>query len=245
MFASVFFSAYSHSDFFGKLILGSLFSLSIICWVVLIYKVRQTKKVKHISFSFEKAFEHKMNRILSVSLEEFPRPEANTLHPFGEIFLSLKQKTLDILNKNHFFALQEKKEEKEDAHNYLSESDLGIIESHVLTTVSSQNKKLEKHLFILSTIVTLAPFLGLLGTVWGILITFSELQTGASIGSSTAVLGGLATALVSTVLGLVIAIPALISHNYLKNFLKHYSSDMEDFLYRLLSTIELQYRKPE
>lgn len=240
MFASVFFSAYSHSDFFGKLILASLFSLSIICWVVLIYKVKQTKKVKQVSFSFEKAFEQKLSRVLTLSIDELPKSEVNTLHPFGEIFLSLKQKTLDILNKNRFF-----REEGDKSHHYLSETDLGIIESHVLTTVSSQNKKLEKHLFILSTIVTLAPFIGLLGTVWGILITFSELQTGASMSSSTAVLGGLATALVSTVLGLVIAIPALISHNYLKNFLKHYSSDMEDFLYRLLSTIELQYRKPE
>jgi biopolymer transport protein TolQ len=114
----------------------------------------------------------------------------------------------------------------------------------VLTTISKEHKFLEKHLFILPTIVTLAPFIGLLGTVWGILISFSEMQGGASLSSSTAVLGGLATALVSTVLGLVIAIPAIVAYNLVKNNLKHYTSDMEDFLYKLLSTIELQYRKP-
>ncbi|HSX12367.1 MAG TPA: MotA/TolQ/ExbB proton channel family protein [Rhabdochlamydiaceae bacterium] len=239
MLASVFFSAYSHADFFGKLILASLFGLSIICWVVLVYKVKQTKKIKKISASFEKAFQPHLNRLLA--LEDVAGE--TTQQPFGRIFLSLKQKTLDILNKNHFFAAQEKKELNK-SEIYLSQTDLEIIESHVLTTISSENKQLEKHLFILSTIVTLAPFIGLLGTVWGILISFSEMQSGGSVHSSTVVLGGLATALVSTVLGLVIAIPALISYNYLKNSLKHYSSDMEDFLYKLLSTIELQYRKP-
>ncbi|HSX03656.1 MAG TPA: MotA/TolQ/ExbB proton channel family protein [Rhabdochlamydiaceae bacterium] len=241
MLASVFFSAYSHADFFGKLILAGLFSLSILCWVVLIAKVKQTKKVKKMSSSFEKAFQPNISRLLALSIEDIAG--ANTEQPFGKIFLSLKQKTLDLLNKNHFFATQEKKE-IDKSEVYLSQTDLEIIESHVLTTISSENKNLEKHLFILSTIVTLAPFIGLLGTVWGILISFSEMQSGATVNSSNAVLGGLATALVSTVLGLVIAIPALVSYNYLKNNLKHYSSDMEDFLYRLLSTIELQYRKP-
>lgn len=244
LFASVLYSAYSDSDFFGKLILFSLLSLSVISWVVLIYKMRETKRVKAVSSSFEKAFEPKMGKILGLSIEELPSPShKETPHPYGAIFLSLKQKTLDILNKNHFFAYQENSA-PDKAGVYLSQSDLEIIESHVLTAISSENKQLEKHLFILSTTVTLAPFLGLLGTVWGILITFSEMKTGASMSSSTAVLGGLATALISTVMGLVIAIPALIAYNYLKNSLKHFSSDMEDFLYRLLSTIELQYRKP-
>jgi biopolymer transport protein TolQ len=102
---------------------------------------------------------------------------------------------------------------------------------------------LEKDLFILSTSVTLAPFLGLLGTVWGILVTFSELQAGSSAGSNTAIIGGLSTALSTTVLGLVIAIPALIAYNYLKNNLRMFTSDMEDFLHNLISTLELQYRK--
>ncbi|MGE3535379.1 MAG: MotA/TolQ/ExbB proton channel family protein, partial [Parachlamydiales bacterium] len=129
------------------------------------------------------------------------------------------------------------------AQVYLSPTDLEILETHVLTTVSAQKKGLEKNLYILSTIVTLAPFLGLLGTVWGILVTFSELHSGGSVGSNMAVLGGISTALATTVLGLIIAIPALVSYNYLKSALGNYSSDMEDFLYRLLSAIELQYRK--
>ena len=81
------------------------------------------------------------------------------------------------------------------------------------------------------------------GTVWGILITFSELQKGGSISSNAVVLGGLSTALTTTVLGLLIAIPALIAYNYLRNVNKEFYTEMHDFSHLLLSTIVLQYRK--
>jgi biopolymer transport protein TolQ len=115
----------------------------------------------------------------------------------------------------------------------------------VTATISAQNKALEKNLFMLSTIVALAPFLGLLGTVWGILVMFSGLHDGGGIGSNTSILGGLSTALATTVLGLIIAIPALVAYNYLKNHLRNYATDMDDFLTNLISQIELQYRKVE
>ena len=146
-----------------------------------------------------------------------------------------------MLNKNLFFAKQAAK----DQTVYLSPADLELIESYGSTKISSQMKILDKNLFILSTIATLAPFLGLLGTVWGILITFAQLHQGASASSNSVMLGGLSTALATTVLGLVIAIPALVSYNYLKNTTKKLSSDMEDFLSDLLSTLELQYRKSD
>jgi biopolymer transport protein TolQ len=225
------FSAYFQADFFGKCIFFGLFALSILCWVVLIYKFLQVRKAKRLAFVFERAFEKNKERLLNLSIEK-------QKHPFAHVFQALKQKTLEILNKNYYFA-----EEKEVV--YLTPNDLELLESHVLTTISSEAKQLEKNLFILSTIVTLAPFLGLLGTVWGFLVTFSELQGGASAFSNAAILGGLSTALATTVLGLLIAIPALISQNWLRNSCKYLASDMEDFLYKLLSTLELQYRKPQ
>ncbi|NGX59913.1 MAG: Biopolymer transport protein ExbB [Chlamydiae bacterium] len=224
------FSAYFQADFFGKCIFFGLFALSILCWIVLIYKTHEVRKAKHQALAFERLFEKNKERLL-----HFPIKQQK--HPFAQVFLALKQKTLEILNKNHFFA-----EEKEIV--YLTRSDLELLESHVLTTISSEAKRLEKNLFILSTIEKLAPFLGLLGTVWGILVTFSHLQGGAGVSSNNEMLGGLSTALATTVLGLLIAIPALISHNWLRNSFKYIASDMEDFLYKLLSTLEFQYRKP-
>lgn len=234
--SNVFFSAYSQSDFFGKLIFLGLFALSAICWIVLIQKIQQTKRVRKISTELQLSLNQKKDRILNVATDELPKFKGQSLsHPFLRILLELQTKTVEILNKNLYFS--------QTSNAYLTPSDIEIVESHVLTTISSETKKLEKNLFVLSTIVTLAPFLGLLGTVWGILITFAELHGGSAAGSNSAVLGGLSTALATTVLGLVIAIPALISYNYLKSSLKDLSSDMEDFLYLLLSTIEMQYRK--
>ncbi len=239
-----FVTAYAQSDLLGKLIILGLISLSILCWILLVQKVWITRQVGQISKAFYKAYQLNKDRLLHLELEELPKPKNKLIpHPYAEIFRELKTKTVEILNKNHFFS--SKHSGKEIGQVYLSPSDLEIVETHVLTTISSQIKILEKNLFILSTIITLAPFLGLLGTVWGILITFSELHSGGTAGSNSAVLGGLSTALSTTVLGLIIAIPALISYNYLKNAVKNYASDMEEFLYQLLSSVELQYRKAD
>jgi biopolymer transport protein TolQ len=239
-----FVTAYAQSDFLGKLIILSLIFLSVLCWVILVQKVWTTRQVEQISKTFYKAYLLNKDRLLHLEIDELPKPKNKMVpHPYAEIFRELKNKTVEILNKNIYFSSQNSAKEKSQV--YLSPADLEIVETHVLTTISAQTKKLEKNLFILSTIITLGPFLGLLGTVWGILITFSELNHGASAGSNTAVLGGLSTALSTTVLGLVIAIPALVSYGYLKNAIKNYSSDMEDFLYQLLSSVELQYRKAD
>jgi|ERR1700722_4037899 len=241
---NVFLSAYSQSDFFGKLIFLGLFLMSVVCWVVLLQKTWVTRHVRRASAAFQMAIEQNKRPLFSLDISELPKPHSRALpHPFAQIFATLKQKAIELLNKNHFFAAN--KEGEQPAPVYLSAKDLELLESHVLTTISTQTKTLERNLFVLSTIVTLAPFLGLLGTVWGILITFAELHGGASANSNAAVLGGLSTALATTVLGLVIAIPALVSYNYLRTSLRNLSSDMEDFLYLLLSTVEIQYRKVE
>lgn len=225
------FTAYAEADFFGKCIFFGLFALSILCWITLIQKTIQIKRVQRGASTLRRACARYKDRLLSVELQKHN-------HPFAQVFSALKTKTVEILNKNHFFS-----EEKELV--YLTRSDLELLESHVLTTISSESKQLERHLFVLSTIRTLAPFLGLLGTVWGILITFSEMQAGGSVSSNAAILGGLSTALATTVLGLLIAIPALIAYNWLHSSSRRFTSDMQDFLYTLLSTIELQYRKPQ
>jgi biopolymer transport protein TolQ len=228
--ANPFFSAYSQADFFGKLIFFSLYALSALCWIILIAKFRETQKVKKVALNLKGLCAKNQNQLLSLEIHE--------QHPFARVYRSLKDKTMEVLNKNHFFS-------QDKGHTHLSQRDLELVESYVLTTISIESKKLEKNLFILSMTMTLAPFLGLLGTVWGILITFAELHSGASASSSSMILGGLSTALATTVLGLVIAIPALIAYNFLKTVTRDLASDMEDFLYQSLSTLELQYRKAD
>lgn len=238
--ADAFYTAFIQADLIGKLIFLSLITLSIVSWVVLLYQIFVVKTLMILSQKYTQTFQSAGHQILGFTPDTLPKLKAqNIINPFSHIFLSLKKKTLEILDKNLYFSRQK----NPDAQNaYLYEKDIDLLESHVMTTVSSQVKQLEKNLFILTTVVTLAPFLGLLGTVWGILQTFSGLQSGASLVSNTAVLAGLATALTTTVLGLVIAIPALVAYNYLKSRTRGISSDAENFLYTLLSTLEIQYR---
>lgn len=158
--------------------------------------------------------------------------------PFHSVFAVLKNKLKEILDKNIFFSQQKQNK----VGNYLSKTDIEMIDSQVQVVITKEKERLEKNLFLLSTTVTLAPFLGLLGTVWGILITFGELQQGSLLSSNKAMLGGLSTALTTTVLGLLIAIPALVAYNYLKNRSRFLLVEMCDFSQKLVSTIELEYR---
>ncbi len=241
---SAFVTAYSQSDLFGKLVILGLVALSMISWIVLLHKVWMIRKVRYISQAFQKAFEQNQEALLSLDPSNLPKPKQGGIpHPFADLLHTVQNKTREVLGKNRYFLTQDGKTK---APVYLTPSDIELLESHLAATISGKSKELEKNVFVLSTIVTLAPFMGLLGTVWGILISFSGLhEGGGAAGSNSAILGGLSTALATTVLGLIIAIPALIAYNYLRSTLKDYTSDMDDFSTSLLSTVEIQYRKVE
>ncbi|MCB1109021.1 MAG: MotA/TolQ/ExbB proton channel family protein [Chlamydiia bacterium] len=233
---SPFLTAFATADGFGKLIFLGLFVLSIISWVILVHKFLLLRKIEAGSTEFASFIKQQKEHLFR--LKEHHMPKTDVQHPFTTIYFSLKQKTQDFLAKNQYFKTSSDKDPV-----YLSKTDVEAVQTDVNASISREGKMLEKNLFMLSTIVTLAPFLGLLGTVWGILVAFNELQGGASLGSSTALLGGLSTALTTTVLGLLIAIPALIGYNYLKNAIRSYEKEMEDFGGYLTAQVELQYRQ--
>lgn len=242
-----FFEAYSQSDILGKLIFLGLYALSICSWTVLIYKIWITQQAKRNAFRFYEAFQLQKLNPLSLDCEGINKRK--TVNPFLDLYQVLKKQSLDVLTKNRHFSKLNTNESTNSGFGppspsaYLSLSDIDFVASHLSTQVAQQVKHLEKHLYILSTTVSLAPFLGLLGTVWGILTTFSELQA-QSVGSThQMVLGGLSLALATTVLGLLDAIPALIGYNYLKNSIRDFATEMEGFSNEILASVELQYRK--
>ncbi len=235
LLTSTFLSAYSQSDYFGKLIFLGLFTLSICSWVVMIHKIRLTRKTKYHCFKFENIFGKRKENVLNFGLDNF----TSYLNPYFVIYSSVKEKTLEVLNKNSFFS------KCDISEVYLTDSDLELIASEVDATISHEAKFLEKNLFVLSTVITLAPFLGLLGTVWGILLTFSNLQSNGLTGANASVLTGLSLALATTVIGLVVAIPALIGYNYLKSYISDLTREMEHFSHNLITTLALQYKKVE
>lgn len=229
--ANPFIEAYIHSDFMGKLIFIGLVLLSISSWIVLIYKVWLTYQARKNSLRFQTSFQEKRQTPLNLSPEQSQTP-----NPFRDLYGILKHQTVEILNKNRLFGSK-----GEEA--YLSPSDIDLVQAHLMSGISNQVKNLEKYLFILSTVVSLGPFLGLLGTVWGILTTFSEMQNAVGGSTNQMVIGGLSLALATTVLGLVDAIPALIGYNYLKNTIRDLETDMEGFSTDILASVELQYRQ--
>jgi biopolymer transport protein TolQ len=227
-----FIEAYLHSDFMGKAIFIGLVILSICSWIVIIYKAWFTHQAKKNSRQFSHLFQQQRLKPLNLTIEADLSP-----NPFKDLYTLLKKQTIEILNKNRLFGT------KESDSAYLSPSDIDLVQAHLMSGISHQVKHLEKYLFVLSTVMSLGPFLGLLGTVWGILTTFSELQANVGASSNQMVIGGLSLALATTVLGLVDAIPALIGYNYLKNSIREFETDMEGFSTEILASVELQYRQ--
>ncbi len=212
-----FFSSFGQSDLFGKFIFLTLFFISIASWSLLIHKIRAARAIRKKSSELNNIFESFKHTPLSVQL-----PSGN---PFSNLYYTLKKNAGEVLSKNQA--------------NYLSNSDIDLVSSHVETTIATEAQNLERHLYILPTTVSLAPFLGLLGTVWGILLVLAELE-GHSAGAS---LSGISMALGTTVLGLLVAIPPLIGYNYLKSVIRDYRVEMHNFATTALAAVELQYRK--
>lgn len=236
-----FFESYLQSDLLGKLIFLSLYALSICSWSLLLYKTWVTYQAKAQALRFYEAFQLQRSHPLSLECDHLQKKNKG-MNPFLTLYQTLKKSTLEVLAKNR----PSNQETPLDlaflpSDLSLSLNDLDYIASHLSTHVMKQVKELEKNLYILSTTVSLAPFLGLLGTVWGILMTFADLQSKTSSHTNDMVLGGLSMALATTVLGLLDAIPALIGYNYLKNSIRDFNAEMEIFSHEALAAVELHY----
>ncbi|MCL6628192.1 MAG: MotA/TolQ/ExbB proton channel family protein [Armatimonadetes bacterium] len=107
------------------------------------------------------------------------------------------------------------------------------MEEYALKTMPDLHKRLS----ILDTIITIAPLLGLLGTVTGMIRAFHVISTKTGLGTPTAITGGVAEALIATATGLAIAICTLVGYNYLTEKAKVIISDMETYGTRLVNIL--------
>jgi biopolymer transport protein TolQ len=107
-------------------------------------------------------------------------------------------------------------------------------------TVAQESLKLESGLILLAIAVSGAPFLGLLGTVWGVMSTFGHI---AQQGSATmaAMAPGVAAALITTVAGLLVAIPSMFGYNWLVHTLRVLTVELDNFAQELVSKMETEY----
>lgn len=112
-----------------------------------------------------------------------------------------------------------------------------MIERNLQLGISEEISKLEQQMNWLATIATVTPFLGLLGTVWGIIDAFEALSMSSSVSLRT-VGPGIAEALIATAAGLFAAIPAAIFYNYLGYLIREIGNRMEDFSMEFLNLVE-------
>jgi len=114
------------------------------------------------------------------------------------------------------------------------------IERALHLGISEELAVLERSMNLLATVASISPFIGLFGTVWGIIDAFSALGLSGSA-SLRAVAPGIAEALITTALGLFAAIPAAIAYNIFGQSLKEQNARMEDFSLEFLNLAERQF----
>lgn len=114
------------------------------------------------------------------------------------------------------------------------------VKRSVENTVAQESLKLESGLIWLSVATAGAPFIGLLGTVWGVMSAFAGI---AQSGSATlaAMAPGVAAALITTVAGLLVAIPSMFGYNYLVHRLRTFTVGLDNFAQELVSKMESEY----
>lgn len=117
---------------------------------------------------------------------------------------------------------------------------MGHVENAIQRGIARNVQKYEEKMILLSSLVSGGPFLGLLGTVWGVMLTFGSLTDGASISKLAP---GVSGALVATTFGLLVAIPATFGYNFLLTHTKVMTTELENFASSLADRIELELQE--
>jgi len=194
------FNLIMNSSMMIKVTLLLLIFFSVVSWAIIASKFRQLKRAKDRSNRFYQLFWQSKSIDAIVSKGKFRKSPAFNVFKSG----------VDTLRENH-------------TPNMASH-----VEREIRRASEDEIEQMEYGVPFLATTVTAAPFIGLFGTVWGILNAFWKIgRTGAS---SLAIVGPhIAEALITTALGLMAAVPALIFYNFYVNRIRLLSKDLNDF----------------
>ncbi len=227
-------AAFSDSDFAGKLIVFILLLGSMYAWTVMIVKLKQLSLAKKMSTRFLASYRKEDNPVgLFVRRSSFkgsPDYEIyiNTCNALGEAF-ELSGLDNDDLFMGGVGAEHRLDNIKVDAVKVVAER---IMAEQVLA--------LEHQMGTVASAATTAPFLGLLGTVLGVMSAFGGMAASGSAMLS-AVAPGISSALLTTVVGLLVALPSSLGYNYLTDKIRGLSVGMDNFVQELSSDIEINY----
>jgi biopolymer transport protein TolQ len=198
------------ADIIVKTVIILLIAASIYSWAIIFEKMKLFKKINISSEEFEEKFWK------SKSAESFYNSlPSNIDDPMALVFRGSMQAMLKVKSKSN-----------------INERMSNMLEINIEKQMSS----IEKSYTFLATVGSTAPFIGLFGTVWGIMNSFQSIAVSRNT-SLAIVAPGIAEALFATALGLLAAIPAVVAYNKFNSDSKKYSQRLENFSKRFLSII--------
>lgn len=225
--------ALTESTWEGKAILLVLFIGSIFSWSVMLTKMRNLRFARIQSDRFSALF-HRSRDPLRI----FEQDVSFEGSPLYEIYRAgCEELCFQMLGS---FELDDSLREKLEAAPKISPSQMRAVQAAMERALGESALRLESLMTILSMAVSGAPFLGLLGTVWGVMDAFSRVATATSA-SLASLAPGVSGALVTTVLGLLVAIPAMFGYNFLVGSIRSMIVRSENFAAELASSFEHRY----
>lgn len=219
---------FSQSNFAGKIIVILLLASSVAAWTVMAWKFLELSKLKKLNQSQKKTLSG-LNSLCGVSLSQHPQIEATLSQTFHSGLIAYH-------NEVRIFGPPC----TELSRNRCMKN----IENAMSRTIADIGLHYESHMVTLGSIVTAAPFLGLLGTVWGVMEAFAGVATG---GSATLqhLAPGVSGALLTTVAALAVAIPSVVGYNYIVNYIKGMTIEMENDASELAEQFEIEINLSE
>lgn len=222
-----FWGLFFHADWVVQIVMVLLLGASFWCWTIIFAKLIRFKTLRHRAEKFEESFWS------GKPLDQlFERIGSHPQHPLAAVFSA-------AMGEWHR-AIRKRRPGNQDMRTTVQQR----IERVMQVTATKEMEDLESHLSFLASVGSTAPFIGLFGTVWGIMNSFQGIA--ASQSTNLAVVApGIAEALFATALGLVAAIPAVIAYNKISTDLDRYASRLETFSSEFAAIISRQLEETE
>ncbi len=215
----------------GKAVIACLFVFSIIAWSVMTSKALQMRRARKLNLYFSAEF-----RAQKTVLEIFDR----SLQVEGCPLFMVYQAGCMQLDARLRGPGGDRRKQRVTLKN------MEHVKRAIENVVAQESLKLESGLIWLAIAVSGAPFLGLLGTVWGVMSAFGGIaQAPQGAATLAAMAPGVAAALITTVAGLLVAIPSMFGYNWLVHNLRVFTVGLDNFAQELVSKMESEYLEDE
>jgi len=224
------------SNLMGQAIVAVQLLGSVVMFAVIIGKYKELSFVARLTRRFLRDFTS-AGDVIEYYLNH--RPTAGSTGVVA-IYAHTCERLLNLLSPN-VRGLLAGRQTNGDGAAALTAREVELVRSACEHILDEEEIRLENGMGVIATVVALAPMLGLLGTVWGVLDAFAEMGSAGSANLAT-IAPSISAALVTTVVGLLIAIPGVIAFNRMNATIRGIMSDMEGFADELTGRIACEYQ---